>query len=158
MMKPSVAWMLLLSTTVAAAHVSSTMCSDETCKAGTHARTYSQTDDPYYECPTRELATYVNTVLGMVAVGVALGAPMPNISPTTGEPEYLGESKRMLDSLRASAHVSTFDEAVSLCRDGVAKKVVTVMNMPKDSLVAWVFDRKANESFWMPIAHLDKIQ
>jgi hypothetical protein len=157
-MKPLVACVLLLSTTVAAAQVSSTMCTDETCKAGTSARTYFKKDDPYYECPTRELAAYVNTVLGLVAIGVRMGAPMPNISPTTGEPEYEGESKRMLDSLRASAHVSTFDEAVRRCRDGVTKKVVTVMNMPKDSLVVWVFDRKANESFWMPIAHLDKIQ
>jgi hypothetical protein len=154
-MKLAMTCALLLNATVATAQVSSSACTFDTCKAGTHARTYYKKSDPYYECPTREMAEYVTTIIGLVALHAALGV-QPNVSPATGEPEYEGESKRMLDNLRAAAHVSTFDDAMAQCRDGVSKKAVTVMNMPKNSLVAWVFDRKTNESFWMPITHLDK--
>jgi hypothetical protein len=55
-------------------------CTFETCKAGTTAVTYFKKDDPYYTCPTRELATYVTTIVGLASMQAMLGVGMPNIS------------------------------------------------------------------------------
>lgn len=130
-------------------------CSADKCKAGMVVRTFFKKTDPYYECPTKELGIYVETVIGFVSIGVAMGAGQPNISPTTGEPEYQGASKQMLDDARHAAQVSTFDEALTRCRKGAPNKLVTIMNMPADGLMAWVQDPRRLETFWMPVTHMD---
>jgi hypothetical protein len=133
-------------------------CTFETCAAGTKALTYFEKSDPYYACPTRELATYVTTIVGLTAVQATLsGGQMPNISNKNGELEYTGQTKEMVDMLREKAGVRTFDQAVALCAPGVDKRPVTILNMPENSLVAYVEDRH-KKTFWMSSAHLDKMQ
>ncbi len=132
-------------------------CSVQTCAAGQKAITFAEKRDPYYACPTRELATYTNFVIGLVSVSATLSGQMPNISDETGEPEYKGETKAMLDNLRTVARVRTFDQAVAMCAQGANKLRVTVMNNPADEMVIWVFDAKHNRSFWMPTIHLNKL-
>jgi hypothetical protein len=129
-------------------------CNVVACNAGDKAITYAKKDDMYFACPTMELSDYTNAVLGMVSLS-ALSGKMPNISPVTGEPEYEGQSKQMLDVLRAKARVATFDQAVAACKKGAGKRAVTVMNNPKDGFSIWVagVDKKP---FWMPKGHLDK--
>jgi len=83
---------------------------------------------------------------------------MPNISDKTGEFEYEGETKIMVDVLREKAGVQTFDQAVAICAPGLDKKPVTILNMPKDSMVAYVEDEHRKIAFWMPIMHLDKLK
>jgi hypothetical protein len=136
----------------------STQCTSETCKAGTKAVTYFKKADPYYACPSREIAVYVHMVLGLVQLQAIFGGAMPNISDKTGEPEVEGETKAILDSLRAQAHVLTFDEALKTCTIGTNKRQVTVMNMPSESSVAYVYDERSKATFWMPISHLNKIK
>jgi hypothetical protein len=133
-------------------------CTFETCKAGTTAVTYFKKSDPYYTCPTRELATYVTTIVGLTAMQATLLGEMPNISDQTGEPEYTGETKRMVDGLREQAHVQTFDEAMKICAPGSDKRRVTVLNMPENSMVAYVLDEGHKQTFWMSIANLDKVR
>lgn len=133
------------------------LCTYESCKAGTRATTYFRKDDSYFACPTREMASYVTMVIGLVSAQAALGI-RPNISVTTGEPEYQGESKALLDSLRAKAKVRTFDQAMKACEIGTNNRKVTIVNVPSESLqiVALVRDDGRNASFWMPIFHLVK--
>lgn len=133
-------------------------CTFETCKAGTAAVTYFKKSDFYYTCPTRELATYVATILGITVMQAMLVGKMPNISDKTGEPEYTGETKSMVDGLREQAHVQTFDEAVKICALGSDKRRVMVLNMPENSIVAYVHDEGRKQNFWMPILHLDKVR
>jgi hypothetical protein len=150
-------FLLLISEGDLLAQSSANQCTFDSCKAGTKAITYHKKSDPYYACPTRELATYVTMVTGLVAMQASLGV-MPNISDKTGEPEYQGETKALVDSLRTKAHVTTFGQALNACEKGVNKKKVTVMNMPTDSLVTYVYDEKRKAAFWMPISHLDRLR
>jgi hypothetical protein len=140
----------------ALAQKSDDRCRFETCKAGTRAVTYYKKTDPYYACPTRELATYVNSIVALASMQTMLGASMPNISDKTGEPEYAGETKTLVDFLREQAHVQTFDEAMQICTAGGNNLRVIVMNMPENSLVTYVFDEARKQAFWMPIAALGK--
>jgi hypothetical protein len=133
-------------------------CTFETCKAGTHAVTYFKQDDRYYACPTRELANYVRTVLGLMGAQVMITGTIPNISDKTGEPEYTGETKMLLDSRREQAQVQTFDEAAKICTLGSNKRKVTILNMPENSMVTYVLDEVRKQTFWMPISHLDKVK
>src|SRR5208282_3242211 len=77
-----------------------------------------QKGDPYYTCPSRELATYVSVLVGLLAIQETLTGEMPNISDTTGEPEFTGETKTMVDGLREQARVRTFDQAAAICTFG----------------------------------------
>lgn len=131
-------------------------CSLTDCPAGTKAVTYATKNEPYYACGTRELVEYTNSVLGFLAMTVQLGQPMPNISDKTGEPEYTGETKAMLDTLRTKAGVATFDQAVAKCKKGTAKIKVTVLNNPKDSMAIYVMKDLQKTTFWMPKTHLDR--
>ncbi len=133
-------------------------CTFETCKAGTTAVTYFKKSDFYYTCPTRELATYVMTITGLIVMQSTLVGETPNISDRTGEPEYTGETKSMVDGLREQAQVETFDEAVKICALGSDKRRVMVLNMPENSMVAYVHDEGRKQNFWMPIVHLDKVR
>lgn len=87
---------------------------------------------------------------------IMLTGQMPNISDKTGEFEYKGETKATVDMLREKAGIHTFDQAVAICSPGVDKKPVTILNMPENSMVAYVEDERRKLAFWMPIAHLDK--
>lgn len=129
-------------------------CNVVACNAGEKAITYAKKDDMYFACPTMELSEYTNYVLGLASFSALLGQ-MPNISPVTGEPEQEGKSKQLLDALRTKARVATFDQAVALCKKGAGKRIVTVMNNPKDSDSIWVAGAD-NKPFWMPKGHLDK--
>jgi hypothetical protein len=133
-------------------------CTFETCKAGTSAVTYFKTDDPYYTCPSRELASYVMTIVGLTSMQAVLGTGMPNISDKTGEPEYTGETKTMVDALREQARVRTFDEAMRVCAVGSDKRRVMVLNMPENSEVAYVHDEVRKQNYWLPIIHFDKVR
>jgi hypothetical protein len=90
-------------------------CTVETCKAGARALTYFRRDDPYYICPNRELATYVSVLVGLLAMQVTLGGEMPNIDDQTGEPDFKGDTKEMVDMLRSKVQVTTFDQAMAVC-------------------------------------------
>ena len=134
-------------------------CTFETCKAGTKALTYFEKSDPYYSCPNRELATYVTMLIGLVSMQAMMsGGQMPNISDKTGEPEFTGQTKEMVDMLREKAGVQTFDQAIAICTIGTNKRPVTVLNMPENSMVAYVADERRKQTFWMPFSHLDKVR
>jgi hypothetical protein len=135
----------------------SKQCTFETCKAGTTALTRFKNSDPFYTCPTRELANYVGMIVGMLAVQVTLTGQMPNISDKTGEPEFTGSTKGIVDAAREDAHVKTFDDAMKICSAGSDKRRVTVLNMPEGSLVAYVFD-EGQRADWMPFVYLDKVR
>ena len=134
------------------------VCKVETCKAGTRALTYFRKDDPYYSCPTRELATYVTWVVGLAQITITLGGEMPNIDDKTGEFESGGETKEMLDMLRAKAGVTTFDQAMAIAPRAAMPRV-TDLNMPvgATSMVAYVEDERMKRNYWMPIVNLDKV-
>lgn len=140
------------------ANVSPDMCRVDTCPAGTDAITYADKQDPYYVCPDRDKEEYISTVFGFFAVSAAVGT-FPNISDKTGEPEYEGDSKALLDMLRNKAQVSSVDEAIAACAPGKSGRKVRVLNVPKDTLAAvYVLDKKANLTYWAPIFALNKQQ
>jgi hypothetical protein len=113
----------------------------------------------FYACPTRELARYVTTIVGIFAAQVILIGKMPNLSDKTGEPEFTGKMKDIIDALRGEAGVATFDDAAAKCIRGVGDRRVTVLNMPvgPTSLVAYVEDDLLKRGYWMPIGSLDKL-
>jgi Mn-containing catalase len=61
-----------------------------------------------------------------------------------------------VDAAREAAHVQTFDEAMKICAVGSDKRRVMVLNMPENSMVAYVHDEGRKQNFWMSIIHLDK--
>ena len=131
-------------------------CNTTICAAGTQAVTYTSKHETFYGCPNRELAEYTNTVLGMVAASSMLSGQLPNISDKTGEPEYEGESKMMLDTLRAKAGVTSFDQAASRCFKGRNKVNVIILNRPANSGLLYVMDEKNKKTFWLPNAMVYK--
>jgi hypothetical protein len=149
---------LVIATSQSFAQNTDNGCTFETCKAGTRALTSYDQSDPYYFCPTRELADYVGTLVALFAGQIMLTGEMPNISDKTGEPEYKGQTKIMVDALREKAGVRTFDQAVAICSPGVDKEPVMVLNMPENSLVAYVEDERRKLAFWMPIINLNKLK
>jgi hypothetical protein len=132
-------------------------CTVKSCASGDRGLTHSNKADPYYACPTRQLANYTNFVIGIAAASYELSGRLPNISDATGEPEFEGKTKDVLDGMRADAGVRTFDQAVAMCRKGADKVRVTVMNSPGTDSVIWVKDQKSGQSFWMPKIHLNKL-
>lgn len=131
-------------------------CTTVTCKAGARVITYATKKEPYFACPTRELANYTNFVLALTAADAVMGF-FPNISPQTGEPEVEGETKAMLDDYRTAANVPTYDAAINLCHSGKSKRRVMLLNVSNDApLAVWVHDELQNENYWMPISALNK--
>lgn len=136
-------------------------CSVKSCDVGDNLVTYATKSEPYYACPTRELSEYTTLVLGMVSTHLTITGKLPNISDTTGEPEYLdtkdgpNQTRLMLDHFRKAAGVRTFDQATAACKVGKAGMKVAVMNNPSDKQVIWVRGAK-NETFWLPKSHVDK--
>ncbi|KMN48758.1 hypothetical protein VL04_17470 [Chromobacterium violaceum] len=131
-------------------------CNETSCEAGDKLITYATKSDFYIACPTMELSEYANLVIGLIAFNAQMIGKMPDISPVTGEPAYQGETAAMLQRARTKARVSSFDQAMSVCRKGVGKKVVTVMNGAKESDSIWVVGQD-NKPFWMPKSHLKKM-
>ncbi len=151
-------WMFLAA--IAASQISyaddmSKTCLVQECAPGSKAVTFSAKDDYYFSCPTSELSEYTNTVLGLISVSSQIGGKLPNISPVTGEPEFQGETKDLVDSLRLATGVSTYDQALAQCARGTNKKSVMVMNNPKDGGSIWVAGQD-QKPFWMPKGFLSK--
>jgi hypothetical protein len=149
---------LILPHAAFAQHQQGKECTFDTCKAGTTALTHFEKSDPFYTCPTRELANYVATLIGLMAMQATLTGEMPNISDNTGEPEYTGETKALVDAAREKAQVQSFDAAVRICKVGSDKRRVTVLNMPENSMAAYVLDDARKLTFWMPFVYLDKVR
>lgn len=130
-------------------------CTAQQCNVGDAVVTYAAKSDPYYACPTRELSEYVNGIMGLVSLTYSMTGKFPNVSPRTGEPEYQGETKDLIDLWRSDAGVKTLDEASAKCRDGKNKLPVVVMNTPDQGMSVWVVDQK-QATFWLPRGHLFK--
>ncbi|EXF96289.1 hypothetical protein HK44_020690 [Pseudomonas fluorescens HK44] len=146
---------LLLSATCTAADMSKS-CSIVDCNPGDKAVTFIESKNEFYfACPTLDIAEYVTTTIGMVEATYQITGKLPNISTKTGEPEFEGQTKEMLDMLRSKAEVSTYDEAQAQCQKGKSKISVTVMNNPEDTMSIWV-SGSDNKPFWMPKAFLNK--
>ncbi|WP_428310962.1 hypothetical protein [Hydrocarboniphaga sp.] len=132
-------------------------CTSQSCKAGSHARTFADKSDPYYACPSKELSDYITAVIGITALNLAAGT-LPNVSDETGEPELSGKAKAVVDGYRSEARVHSLDEAVARCEPGANKRSVTVLNMPASpsAISAYVLDESRHKTYWLPIAHLDR--
>lgn len=162
-MKTSISMPLLVGLIIAPAMAGSLdkSCLVNQCDVGTKVTTYSTQAEPYLACPSRELAGYTTTVLGLISTHISLTGKMPNISDRTGEPEYLdgpdgpNQTRLMLDRARSAAGVRTFDQAAAICQLGKGKQSVTVMNNPENSGVLWVKD-SSGKTYWMPKSHVDK--
>lgn len=126
-------------------------CTAQLCSAGKQIKVSIAKDDPMYACSTEAKAIYVNTVLGLVSFQQTLSGQLPNISPKTGEPEYQGETKQMLDTLRNAAGVSTLDEAASQCIEGskIRNKKFMVLNSKHESDYVWAGSN--NIKLWIPL-------
>lgn len=158
------AWVFAIATAIPALNFAGSLdksCLTQTCNVGDNVITYATKSEPYYACPTRELSEYTTIVLGLVSTHLTFTGKLPNISDSTGEPEYLdtkdgpNQTRLMLDYFRKAARVQTFDQATAACSVGKAGLKVAVMNNPSDRQVIWVRGAK-NESFWVPKSHVDK--
>jgi hypothetical protein len=118
--------------------------------------TASKKAGPFYSCETEPLADYTNAVIGLASMQKGMGLPMNNIDPQTGEPQYEGETKAMVDAMRARAGVASFDEAATHCQDGPYRHHVTVINFQKDRGSTRVHDTTSNKSFWLPTSEIDR--
>lgn len=126
-------------------------CMAAACAAGTNVVSIGAKDGMYFVCQTRQTAEYVNLVVGLVQAQAALTGSLPNISPETGEPEYEGESKQMIDALRGRAGVQTLDEAMNrFCHKGKPGRRYVVMNNPRDGFVIWVGNTTTEQALWFP--------
>jgi hypothetical protein len=130
-------------------------CSISACPAGSSVVTASKKEGPFFACETSELSDYTNFVLGLVAMGKAIGAPPANLDPQTGEPAYQGTTKDMLDDLRGKASVESFDEAGSHCAFGKFKRRLKVLNYVQGRSSLWVIDEKERKSYWVPTSSVD---
>jgi len=130
-------------------------CSVIDCPAGTKAMTYASKDDPYYSCPSKELSEYSNLIIGLTFMAVQFDGKTPNISGKTGEPEFQGETKQMIDAYRNRAGVATFAQAVKQCKKGANKLKVVVLSDPEEAESSYVIIEKNNNTYWMPKSHLD---
>ncbi len=85
-----------------------------------------------------------------MAIGEAMGGTMPNIDPVTGEPTFQGETAKMVESLRRTAGVATFDQAATKCFLGPHNHRLKVINYVKDRQSTWVYDETKRVSYWLP--------
>lgn len=130
-------------------------CSDAQCQPGDKVKLRLPKGEKAFLCQTEAASDYVTTVYGMVSLQVTLTGKRPQISPETGEPVYDGDSKRLMDHLRGRANVSTFDEAVAMCREGRNGQIFTVMNSEKSTTAIWVAG-KDGVPVWTSIVGLVK--
>lgn len=126
-------------------------CTVATCSPGTRVVSLGNKSDKYFACQTKETAEYVNLVVGLIQLQASVTGSLPNISPQTGEPEYQGETKQMIDGLRAAAGVQTFGEAMTnYCIPGKPGRRFMVMNNPGGGGFIWVGDTVTNQTLWYP--------
>ena len=156
MSKLSAIFMIIVTSAVARAGSLDNSCAAKECSPGHKAITYATQSEIFYACPTRELAEYTDTVIGLLSLAYSFGGKLPNISPVTGEPEYQGETEHMIAAKRRAAHVKAFDEATAACRKGRAGIHVTIMNNPGQGAAIYVQNDKTKDTFWMSAAMLDK--
>ena len=137
-------------------------CLVKACGPGDHAMTYATKVEPFFACPTRELASYTSSVIGLISMQYTLTGTMPNISDKTGEPEYQDQGDKpnqtriMLDGLRSRAGVTSFDQAIAICSKGRSRAKVTILNVQKNDEVAYVHDETKNVNYWLPTSSLNK--
>lgn len=130
-------------------------CMAAACTSGTKVVSIGGKDDLYFVCQTRQTAEYVNLVVGLIQAQAAMTGTLPNISPETGEPEYEGESKQMIDMFREKAGVQTLDEAMNnYCAKGKPGRHYMVMNNPREGLFIWVGSSANRQAMWFPKSSL----
>jgi hypothetical protein len=151
---PYAAFYLGLLLSVSAPALAATPCNQTQCGKGTKVITFGPQDDPYFACPTRELAEYMHFVLGLVNMHVQVTGQRPTLSPTTGEPQQNGETKAMIDGYRKAAGVPSFNAAASQCVKGPHGLRVSVDESP-EGLALRVSDR-SGRGFWMPKAYAER--
>lgn len=127
-------------------------CQFVECPVGSVIITAPARNGPYYACQTEALSDYTNFVLGLVQMEKQIAGRFPNIDPQTGEPQFEGETKQMIENLRMSAGVQSFDQAGARCRYGPHGTKYTIMNYEKDRRSTWIGNEKVN--FWVPTAEI----
>jgi hypothetical protein len=135
--------------------LAATSCNEVECNRGAVLTTYATASDAYFACPTRRLSEYTQFVLGLVSLQAQVTGKMPTLSRDTGEPQYQGETKTMVDAYRKAAGVGSFNEAVTKCAKGPNGAHVRVEENPKDSFAILVSDHSGMH-FWLPKIHVDK--
>lgn len=133
-------------------------CLIAACPGGTRAITRTADQQPYYTCKSSELSDYANYVLGVMLAQMQSAGYAPKISSNTGEPVVQGKEQEMLDRYRASAGVSSFEEALSRCYRGSGNiDVVVLFNPEKGGSIYVSAVDKQNDKFWLPKKDLDKL-
>jgi hypothetical protein len=130
-------------------------CQSVVCPAGTKAVTDTALQKPYYTCKSQEFSDYANYVLNVMLAQTQFAGVTPEISGKTGEPVVQGKEKSILDTYRANAGVSTFEEAIAKCYKGIGRQTVIVLYNPAqgDSLYVAAEENQADK-FWLPKARL----
>lgn len=137
-------------------------CAKSKCQVGDVVTTYSRKDDAFHTCPSRWLSRYTTFALSLASTNQPETGRLPKISAKTGEPQYISDSKgpnktrQTLERMRADSKVSTLDQAIAKCSRGVDGRAVTIMNLKYDDRIAWVSDNKTQQTYWMPLSHIDK--
>lgn len=139
----------------AAVSPASSSCQASECPAGTKAVTYSTPQEPFYLCKSSELSEYANLVLGVMVKQARYAEVAPAISGKTGEPAAEGDDRLLLDKYRATAGVSSFEEAISKCYKGRRNMKVVVLYSPADSSSIYIAAEDDQENkLWLPKANL----
>ncbi|MDB5965109.1 MAG: hypothetical protein JWQ72_1609 [Polaromonas sp.] len=160
-MKKAIIGALLAAAAFGAAADPKKQCNLVTCDSGTKVRTVASDRDPYYGCATAPMANYTNFVIGLVSLTIQMTGKLPNISPTTGEPEYKdgpsgpNQSRLMVEGLRRAAGVEGMGEATRKCVKGVSGRALMVLNNPDDGVLFFVSDPQG-QGYWMPRSHAEK--
>jgi hypothetical protein len=145
---------LVLLLSVSGPAAAATPCNSAPCAKGAKVITYSSPGDEYFACPTRQLSEYTHVLLGLVSMHASVTGTRPAISRTTGEPQYDGETKAMLDEYRKAAGVTSFDAAAAQCVKGPHGLRVSVEENP-EGFSLQVSDRSGRR-FWIPKAHAER--
>lgn len=124
-------------------------CSAAQCRPGTQVKLKVDDDFGVFLCPTEQLASYVNTVIAFTILAAQKDGAAPPLSPKTGEPSFKGRSKAILDILRPSAGVATFDDAFARCVRAKNGMIFTVMNSEKSNVVMRLM-YEGKGSTWAP--------
>ena len=141
---------MFITTTASAATGMDHMCGAAKCPPGVQVITYATKGYPFFACPSPKLSDYIGFVIGSLAIQTSLGLA-PNLSPQTGEPEWSGDTERIVSALRQKAGVRTFDQAVAMCKKGSGGVRATVLNDGGDAVLSmWVSVNGKRFSFWAP--------
>lgn len=130
----------------------STSCQVKKCYAGDQVISYATKKDPFFACSSMQLSEYTNTLIGLIAMTLQFTGHLPNISDTTGEPIFQGETKKVVENLRSEAGVQSFDQALQHCMQGSGKRKLIILNFPESEGIGsmYVSDPQRKISYWMP--------